>query len=69
MFPCSFGMSNLLISSKIRLVDAEEAFFSFLFSSEIWMVEEEKEEEAAVVVVVGRIDVPMKLWDELSIDF
>ena len=30
---------------------------------------EEEEEEVVGVVVVGSIDVPKKLWDELSIDF
>ena len=31
--------------------------------------EEVEEEEVVGVVVVGSIDVPKKLWDELSIDF
>ena len=48
-------MSYLLISSEVRFVEEEEG--------------EEEEEEALVVVVVGSIDVPMKLWDALSIDF
>ena len=54
-------MSCLLISSEIRLVQEEEG-----------KEEEEEEEEAVVVVMVWYWVVwlfPMRLWDELSIDF
>ena len=48
-------MGYLLISSEIRLVEEKE--------------EEEEEEEAVVVWRWEVLMFPMRLWDELSIDF